>query len=480
MATLSKPVLFSAQFSVAPESLSKLGLFDPILNADTKLFIDPLLLKVSDNATIRGAASAAFDTYFGNIVKVLQHSKQVGDLPWRNADRLFTFKEPRETCLGYGDRTTHGSAIGAGLRKKLMITAKEIIDLGISDPELFALLGLLEEGVGADRISDMTTNAIKSALYDLNTDVISTLGVSGESFTVGGANYQLARNPFETGERIPVLLIPKDILRQLPIAHDWSDVADAASKNAEVRRRVNQKIGDLWAVRTRKDKLQVRNAVLTDKTAFQTLMEAVGLAEKSPYDPESDIEGHYLWRRLLSSLAVDYPVKIAKPKIQNHEELERVVDQILVTFEDLVENKGQWEHFWHGTECRHERAVQRFFFAVAEVYCKSNNLDVSPETNSGGGPVDFKFSSGYSARVLVEIKLSTGKVVHGYETQLEVYKKAESTFSARYLIVDVGGMGKKLNRVLKLKNEGALRGDAVAPIIVVDGRRKLSASKRTG
>ena len=41
-------------------------MFDPILNADTKLFIDPLLLRVSQHPTIRNDAWNAFETYFGN------------------------------------------------------------------------------------------------------------------------------------------------------------------------------------------------------------------------------------------------------------------------------------------------------------------------------------------------------------------------------------------------------------------------------
>jgi len=207
-------------------------------------------------------------------------------------------------------------------------------------------------------------------------------------------------------------------------------------------------------------------------------MDAVTAADKAPYDAKADTEGHYLWRRVLTELGARFPLKISKPTSQTLPELERVVDEIIAALTDLVENKGQWIHLWHGTKCRHERAAQRLFFAIADVYCKANNLDVSPETDSGGGPVDFKFSSGYNARVVVEIKLSTGKVVHGYRTQLEVYKSAASTERARYVIVDVGRMGKKLQEVLLLKNARAASGKLAAPILVVDGRRKASASKR--
>jgi hypothetical protein len=45
----------------------------------------------------------------------------------------------------------------------------------------------------------------------------------------------------------------------------------------------------------------------------------------------------------------------------------------------------------------------------------------------GGGPIDFKFSSGYAACVLVEMKRSGGTVVHGYEKQLEFYKDPKRT-----------------------------------------------------
>ena len=81
MALIRDPVLFSAHFAVAPEQLARLDVFDPTLNADTKLFIDPLLLQGSRHATIQTNAVQAFETYFGNIIRVLQHSQVIDDLP---------------------------------------------------------------------------------------------------------------------------------------------------------------------------------------------------------------------------------------------------------------------------------------------------------------------------------------------------------------------------------------------------------------
>ena len=43
---------------------------------------------------------------------------------------------------------------------------------------------------------------------------------------------------------------------------------------------------------------------------------------------------------------------------------------------------------------RHERFAQLLFYAIAAAYCEANDIDVSPESDAGAGPVDFKLSSG--------------------------------------------------------------------------------------
>ncbi len=477
MAKIRNPALFSKHFKVDPDRLAKLGVLDPMLNADTNLFIDPLLLRYSRHPAISSGATACFEDHFAKVIKLLQYSTKPGDLTWRNADLLFNFPEVKETCIGYCDSTIHGSAIGPTLRGRLLRTAKEIIDLGIDDPELFALLGLLEDDIGADRISDMTTTATLPALLDFNGVVLPKLGVPTERFEFGDVAAMLPRNPCETS-RTGIILLPTDILRDLPIAHDWSDVASAAAKNQALRDRVNKRIGDIWAIRTRKEKAQARLAVLSSKEAFETLMAAVGAADKKPYDADADPLGHYIWRSVLARVAVDFPFAIQPPQAENLAELERVVEQIVGHFGDLVEKNGLWYLLWHDRKPRHEKAAQRLFFGVADAYCKANCLDISPETNSGAGPVDFKFSSGYDARVLVEVKLSTGRVVHGYKTQLEAYKDAEKTTRAIYLVIDVGDMSEKLNTIMARRNARLSDGLRASKIVVVDGEMKPSASKR--
>ncbi|KKK56045.1 hypothetical protein LCGC14_3068480, partial [marine sediment metagenome] len=126
-----------------------------------------------------------------------------------------------------------------------------------------------------------------------------------------------------------------------------------------------------------------------------------------------------------------------------------VVNKILSQFQELIENKGLWKELWDESgKPRKEKAAQRLLFSVAYSYCKANNLDLSPEADSGNGPVDFKLSQGSDSKVVIEIKLSTnGSLVHGFEKQLEIYKRADDTDLGIFLIIDVGGIGNKYAQV---------------------------------
>lgn len=72
---------------------------------------------------------------------------------WRRADRMLTFTELSGTCFGYSQNGTGGNAIGSVLRKSILNTLKELMVEGETDPVLFELLGVFQEGIGCDRVS---------------------------------------------------------------------------------------------------------------------------------------------------------------------------------------------------------------------------------------------------------------------------------------------------------------------------------------
>jgi hypothetical protein len=475
MGRIRDPKLFSQEFGIDAKKLAKLRLLDPILNADTKLFIDPVLLQSSSNKAIKAEGLKHFSKYFGNVIRLLSASKVVGDLAWRTAALHLKLDELPQLCLGFGGNTTRGRSIAKVTKKRVLATAKEIVELGIKDPELFSLVGLLEEGVGPDTIGDMTAHAILPTLVAITEAAARELKIKVRDAHISGID---ARLPYNKYSRRPLLLVPEDILRDLPVATDWSDVAEAASANAEIRARVNKFIGDIWRMKTKEQKDTVRTSALANVDAFRSLLDAVYLLSEDSYDFAADPEGHRVFREALRDFATKFPLKLKTPKLKNRNELVNTVDRIVEHFKTLVEKNGVNYLLWDGTRRRKEKAAQRLFFAVADVYCKANNVDISPETDSGAGPVDFKFSSGYGGRVLVEIKLSTGKVVHGYTTQIGVYEDAAKTTDSVYLVIDVGGLDAKLKTIMKTRNDRVARGEPAPKIVVVDGALKPSASKR--
>lgn len=328
----------------------------------------------------------------------------------------------------------------------------------------------------------MTTNVILGDLLKLNERILPEIGVPTRATKINlknGKTYtaDLAANPY-IGPSDPVILVPSDVLRDLPIATDWSDVADAASKNAALRTRVNDQIARMWRVKSRKDKDAIRSWALTDKFSFETFLEMIRGAHPKAYDLSSDPLGEVFWRKLAATVAQHEPLEIPSPTKMDLPGVEAVVEKIIEQFRFLIEDRRFSEELYHHGKPRPEIAAQRLFFAVAHAYCKANDLDLTPEAETGNGPVDFKVSAGYSGRVVVEIKLSRNpKLVDGYTKQLETYKIAEETVSGFYVVVDVGNMGKKDERLLNTKNAAAARGEKTSPIIFVDGSRRASASK---
>lgn len=462
--------------------MTRAGVLNPTLNADTKLFIDPMLIPASRHPEIRRGARNTYVAHFAQVIRLLKATKAKNDVAWRNARRLMTFPEIKWTCLGYGAQSVSGSGSGAFTTDAVLQTAKEIVDMGIDDPDLFVALGVFEEGIGPDRISDMTANVILPDLLAFNEKVLKALGVPTERLSLNLKNGQsytadLPVNPYEKGKQ-PVILVPADILRDLPAAKDWSDVSDAASKNAALRHKVNTDIGGIWRRKTLKDKADLRRRVMSSQRAFETFLELLHGAAAKPYDLAGDPLGELVWRRIAETIAADQPFTLPPPETLDADGVAAVVEKIIEQFRFLIEDRRLSEELYHEGKPRIEKAAQPLFFAIAHAYCKANNLDVTPEADTGNGPVDFKVSSGFTGRVLVEIKLSTNsKLPAGYTRQLETYKGAEETTRAFYVVIDVGQMGKKDERLIGLKNEAVKARRPVSPIVFIDGKRRRSASK---
>lgn len=476
MAKVSNPTLFSAYFGIDPKELDRAGLIDPFIDVDTELFIDPVLLEKSSNDAISGSGIDRFRDHFESFIRLLSISKVEGDVAWRNARKFLDLSEPPENGLGYGGSGRSGASRPEEIREGIMRTAKEILDLGAQDPEMISLMGFFEEDVGPDTISDYTTRAIMPDLAKVTEEFCNLHGIKVEKNDIV-QGISLPHVPKTPTQSVPIVLVPKDIVRDLPVANDWSGIESAALENARIRNRVNTMLGAIIKPTVADRKFALRSFATSSKEDFELFLETVK-ENVSFYDPNIDLLSYYKLKEILANGFGDLSSKTTYDLQRGPGEIRRVVLETIDVFKHHVENGNLWEEFWVGNKPKKERAAQLIYYAIADSFCRANNIDISPEANMGGGPVDFKYSTGYKARVLVEMKRDSGTVKHGYEKQLEIYKDASRTQFGIFVVMDYGNMKSKLKEIQAIKKAREDSGNQASDIIVIDATKKLSASKR--
>ena len=273
MGKVGKIIFFSDYFHIDRSKLAEMGVFNPMLNLDTHLFIDPLLLKSSKHPIIREQAFDEYNEFFSNIIKLLPKSKCPGDFVWKVVESKFPKKEIGGTCLGYGANSTSGRGISAKVLTSLLNTAKQIVDIGITDPELFSLLPLFNKGIGPDTISDITTSAIHKSLLNFTAEQAKKLQIPLVKCEIEGELFEVIKNPCK--KRSYIILLPTDILRDLPLVRDWDDIANAASFNHNLRIRVNKLVASIFRIRSKQRQKNYINSILADKSAIQDLIQTI-------------------------------------------------------------------------------------------------------------------------------------------------------------------------------------------------------------
>ncbi|MGR9324667.1 chromosomal replication initiator DnaA [Rhizobium leguminosarum] len=476
MSTFSNGLLFSTHFGVSANALEKAGLIDTFLNVDTPLFVDPILLDKSSTKLIRVDAYEHFRKYISQIVRLLVISKREGDAPWKTAQKLLNLQEPPENGLGYGSGERAGSSRPDELRDTILRTTKEIVDLGVDDPEMISLMGFFEENVGPDTISDLTTRIIASELAAVTLAFCKRHKVPTRVSPLSPKS-ALPHYTAPSGKQKAVLLVPKDIIRELPLANDWSDVSAAANANREIRDRVNSFLAGIVTPTVTEKKAALKAAALFSADLFNAFIAAVKERATS-YDPNDDVLGYYKLREILKADRSIFKLEMKFELEKGPQEVLGVVHQTLEMFKHHVEKGNLWEALWSNGKPKKERAAQLIYYAIADSFCMANDIDISPEANMGGGPIDFKFSKGYKARVLVEMKRSSGTVRHGYERQLEIYKDASRTNYGVFVIINYGDLGDKLKAIQDIRAKRLKEGLPASEIVVIDAMPKASASKR--
>jgi hypothetical protein len=159
-----------------------------------------------------------------------------------------------------------------------------------------------------------------------------------------------------------------------------------------------------------------------------------------------------------------------------------LVIEISKNFKDLIELNGLYKLLYEKDNSRvDEKKAQLLFYAVAFTYCSANNLKLSPEVNSGNGPVDFNISQGLSINVNVEIKFADNpKLENGFWYQLRTYNQAERTNKSIYLVLkDNDNYDQKIGQLKSLIKIKESEGQVLPYIYEIDYRKRPSASNQT-
>ena len=189
-------------------------------------------------------------------------SKERSDKFFRAALAKFAFSEVNEINLGFGDSRV-GSGMDQVLRKQIIDDAFELVKKGCKAPELFEIIGLFEDGIGPDRLSEMIATIILPDIQAYTKRVMADFKIDKEHYEEDTFDEEgFLINQYK-GCRL--YLLPTDILHELPMAKCWEDVETAASKNNAIRQELNTEVGMTWHQWASKErKAYIRDYILKD------------------------------------------------------------------------------------------------------------------------------------------------------------------------------------------------------------------------
>lgn len=408
--------------------------FDPILDTDTRLFVDPFLI-FKESADPWSTAHSELIDYFDRAFRLLsEHEDNRRSLQYRRVVTLMEFREPGEFCLGYVATGTRGSGAGTGLAEQITEAMRQAIKRGLDEGMAhFEELGVLVERINRDRISDMTLSILKPRFIEYTQKVARELGVQVEPLEVANSVYDpirkrwiartfaLPRNPF-TGKA--VLLVPKRFLRELPTLNpnDWFDYSETTLRD-DMNLTVMENVNSREIVRLARS----RSELIREWTKARENRPA------APYDVDRDPKGYHNWDMLAMRFVSAHPISP-----QRGESVHDFVGRMVDTFKHYIEHERGWPLLYNDDtgKPKREESVQLLFKGIVQHYCLANEVRIDREVYLGRGPVDFAFTKSAFERVLLEIKKMTNNDYwNGLEKQLISYLTSDQCDYGWFLAV---------------------------------------------
>ena len=435
---------FSDYFGVLPETLKDYGAFNISLLNDLPLFIDPFLLFNSDNPN--------YVQLHDGIIKYLRflRDKSVTDklnkpliLSW------YSFKEIKQTWLGFSLRGNDGSGLGkdfaAALHSSLHKLFSDFGDERITKGSHLEKLCLFKERVGKDSISDFTTNLIKEYLLKytekfaqdfIHPSLKRRVRVNKVRFNYRTESWESDYFDLPFLDKDYVILTPKDMLTKDETWINRTDLFDDfetipySIPNDELRAQINNYFAKVLPEDA--DNKERADAVRKTINEFPEILDYYIKYKEDNGDKAVDISSEKVefsnefyvnqFKRLISKLTNSTDFYDVYGDTYD-EAFARV--QFL---KDVIENKDGYRFLYDkDTPIKKESDLQILY----RLTWFATQSDVNREVNNGRGAVDFKISRGKNDSTLVEFKLAKNtKLKSNLEKQVEIYKKANNTEKA--------------------------------------------------
>jgi hypothetical protein len=203
---------FSKFFNLQ-KTQAELDFVDVPINGDIPLFIDPFALSQRTDRWSQ-QASGTLVAFFERVVRAIREDHAALAL-----HLLQHLREPNETRFGLSKGRPRGAGIG-------YLQAQQLLDaLQSSSAVKTGFLNALEdcellvEGIGRDKISDLTTNIIRGHLAEYSKAQCELFGIQTQSTSLGPyyspSSGEWVSEYFDlpVARRKPVLLVPKAIAR---------------------------------------------------------------------------------------------------------------------------------------------------------------------------------------------------------------------------------------------------------------------------
>lgn len=463
---------YSEYFDIDNKKFKEMGIFNGFILHDSEYYLNPKLIKKTNNDFFTDSYKK-IQTRFSNIISLLERVKipdKDKDLYYKAAINAIASKENGYIGLGYSSAGKKGRGIGHVLAESIISTSYKLLIQDKIEPELFEILGVFKDNISVDRISDMIINIIDS-------DILKYTEFIADKLKIPTRKYKGFNVPYNVYDKnSPLYFLPTSLLSKLPI---WDEIyIETLEQSHEAKEAINSLFGEAYSHSqiSKKDKeiLFTNNKILIDR-----LIENYKEAKEEAYDFNNDPANDFKWIDTVKKIVNDNPIPLSKKS-----SIYDIVIMICNKFQHLVENTNAYKLFYDDIgHYKHERASQQAFQLFATAYCDANDLDISPESNGGLGPVDFKFSQG-KEKVLVELKLSSAKqstLSHCLETQIKIYAKSEQADKSILLLILIGQNKetayKKVEKLIEYKNI-VLKSESYLPeIIYIDALIKKSASK---